>query len=330
MELSRLRAQATRQANADGTDKEQITALEEKLARAELSASKSSRELADLKREMERATEKAVREGSSRTSAETKVRSLEQEVASLMSDKDDLTKKLDAVEKKVAALGTLHKENDSRSQALRRDKEAVEKETSELKSKVERLEADNLRLRKKDAAEGGGDDEGVDELEDEERRRLEKKVRDLEAEVYDLRRGFWHQRRKELEPGAEEDASFDNVDLGSGLINPGAGRKASTNARGPGFSDFFATLTGAGGHNTASGAGGELNEKDDGFLDDDEDMEFDEEAFRRAQQEEAQARLERIKEIKRGLKNWEGWRLDLVDLRRGGGGMMATGEVFDV
>jgi hypothetical protein len=337
MELSRLRAQATRQANADGTDREQITALEEKLARAELAASKSSRELADLKREMERATEKAVREGSSRTSAETKVRSLEQEVASLTSDKDDLTRKLDSVEKKVTALGTLHKENDSRSQALRREKEAVEKETSELKSKVERLEAENTRLRKKDAAEGGGDDDGVDELEDEERRRLEKKVRDLEAEVYDLRRGIWHQRRKELEPGAEEDGSpgsgFTNVDLGSGLISPGAGRKASANARGPGFSDFFATLTGAGGHNTATGAGGtsgELNEKDDGFLDDEDDMDFDEDAFRRAQQEEAQARLERIKEIKRGLKNWEGWRLDLVDLRRGGGGVMAAGEVFDV
>ena len=42
------------------------------------------------------------------------------------------------------------------------------------------------------------------------------------------------------------------------------------------------------------------------------------------------ARLERIKDIKRGLKNWEGWRLDLVDVRRGGAGQLAAGEVFEV
>jgi hypothetical protein len=33
------------------------------------------------------------------------------------------------------------------------------------------------------------DDEGVDELEDEERKRLEAKVRELETDVFELRRG---------------------------------------------------------------------------------------------------------------------------------------------
>jgi hypothetical protein len=60
----------------------------------------------------------------------------------------------------------------------------------------------------------------------------------------------------------------------------------------------------------------------------DDDMEFDEEAFRRAQEEEQKKRIERIKEIKRSLKNWEGWRLDLVENRRGGG--EGIGEIFEV
>ncbi|KAI1142585.1 hypothetical protein F5Y05DRAFT_371570 [Hypoxylon sp. FL0543] len=324
LEISRLRAQAERQASAGGTDREQISALEEKLARAEQAAMKAQRELGDLKRNLERTTERAVKEGSERTSAETKLRSLEREAEKLRGEKSELEKKVEALEKKVAALGTLHKENDSRSQALRKDKERAEKEAQDAKAKIEKLEAENARLRKKDAAEGGGDDDGVDELEDEERQRMEKKIRDLESEVYDLRRGIWHQRRREMEPGADDGAlspsggHFTSIDLGG----PNSARKPS--GRAGGFGDFFTSGI------TALTGGAPVDEKggDDGLLDDD-DMEFDEEAFRRAQEEDARRRLERIKDIKRGLKNWEGWRLDLVDARRGGGGVGA-GEVFEV
>ncbi|KAK7940880.1 uncharacterized protein PG986_013267 [Apiospora aurea] len=327
LELSRLRAQAARQEASGGTDKDQIAALEEKLARAEQAASKATRELVDLKRNLERTTEKAVREGSSRTSAETRVKTLEQENATLNESLAELQKKHDALDKKVQALGNLHKENDSRTQALRREKEAAEKETAELKSKVERLEAENTKLRKKDAAEGGGDEDGIDELENEERQRLEKKIRDLEAEIYDLRRGIWHQRRRDMEAGAEgEEASpsgdFTNIDLSGPLSPASAARKAS--GRGTGLGDFFTN-----GLNALTGASpaGEKGGDDEGLLEDD-DLEFDEDAFRRAHEEDAKKRLERIKEIKRGLKNWEGWRLDLVDTRRGGG--YGVGEVFEI
>lgn len=321
LELSRLRAQAARQADSDGTGKEQVTALEEKLARAEQASSKANQELADLKRNLERTTEKAVREGSSRTSAETRVKTLEQENATLSDSLAELQKKHDALEKKVTALGTLHKENDSRSQALRREKETAEKEVADLHSKMEKLEAENTRLRKKDAAEGGGDDDGVDELEDEERQRLEKTVRDLEAEIYDLRRGIWHQRRRDMEGGPDEASpgGFTNVDL-SGPLSP---TSAARGKSGTGFGDFLAS-----GLNALTGTGAPGEKDDDGFLDDDDDMDFDEDAFRRAQEEDAKKRLERIKDIKRGLKNWEGWRLDLVDTRRGGG--YGVGEVFDI
>lgn len=328
LELSRLRAQAARQEASGGTDKDQIVALEEKLARAEQTAFKANRELMDLKRNLERTTEKAVREGSSRTSAETRVRTLEQENGTLTDSLAELQKKHDALEKKVQALGNLHKENDSRTQALRREKETAEKETAELKSKVERLEAENTKLRKKDAAEGGGDDDGIDELENEERQQLEKKIRDLEAEIYDLRRGIWHQRRRDMETGAEGDevspgGDFTNIDLSGPLSPTSAARKAS--GRGTGLGDLFTSglnvLTGAS-PAAERGAG-----DDEGFLEDD-DFEFDEDAFRRAHEEDARKRLERIKEIKRGLTSWEGWRLDLVDTRRGGG--YGVGEIFEI
>ncbi|KAI0412449.1 hypothetical protein F5X98DRAFT_354737 [Xylaria grammica] len=315
LEISRLRAQAERQATAGGTDREQIVALEEKLARSEQAAMKAQRELTDLKRNLERTTERVVKEGSARTSAETKLRSYERQVEQVAAEKAELEKKAEALEKKVTALGTLHKENDSRSQTLRKDKERAEKEAQEAQARIEKLEAENLRLRKKDAAEGGGDDEGMDELENEERQRMEKKIRDLESENYDLRRGIWHQRRRDMEPGAEGD--FTNIDLNnSGPLSPNSTRKASNK----GLSGYLTS-----GINALAG----VNPEEHDELLDDDDMEFDEEAFKRAQQEDAKRRLERIKELKRGLKNWEGWRLDLVDGRRGGGGYGA-GEIFEI
>ncbi|RWA10826.1 hypothetical protein EKO27_g4297 [Xylaria grammica] len=315
LEISRLRAQAERQATVGGTDREQIVALEEKLARSEQAAMKAQRELTDLKRNLERTTERVVKEGSARTSAETKLRSYERQVEQVAAEKAELEKKAEALEKKVTALGTLHKENDSRSQTLRKDKERAEKEAQEAQARIEKLEAENLRLRKKDAAEGGGDDEGMDELENEERQRMEKKIRDLESENYDLRRGIWHQRRRDMEPGAEGD--FTNIDLNnSGPLSPNSTRKASNK----GLSGYLTS-----GINALAG----VNPEEHDELLDDDDMEFDEEAFKRAQQEDAKRRLERIKELKRGLKNWEGWRLDLVDGRRGGGGYGA-GEIFEI
>jgi hypothetical protein len=56
-------------------------------------------------------------------------------------------------------------------------------------------------------------------------------------------------------------------------------------------------------------------------LSDDDDFEFDEETFRAAQEEEARKRVERVREVKRGLKSWENWRIDIVDIRAGIGGV---------
>ena len=67
-------------------------------------------------------------------------------------------------------------------------------------------------------------------------------------------------------------------------------------------------------------------EDDEPFLDDDE--EIDAEAFRRAHAEAQMREVERVRDIKRGLEKWKGWRVDLVEVRRGAG--EGYGEIFEV
>lgn len=328
IEISTLRARLD-QIAAGSSEKEQVIALEEKLNRSEKSAAIALRELGDLKKNLDRTTEKAVKEGSERISAETKLRTLEREAKEAKSHNEELQKKVEALEKKVSTLATLHKEHDARFQTQKRDREKAEKEASELRAKLVGIESENLRLqeerekaRKREAQ--GADDEGVDELENEERQRLEKKVRDLEGEVHELRRGVWRDRRQQLEgdesgltsPGAR----FTDVDLGGGM-SPSR-RRSIAQGKG-GFGDFISS-----GFNAITGANVLHPSADGGLLEDDEDMDFDEEAFRLAQEEEARKRIERVKEVKRALKNWEGYRLDLVENRKGGG--EGVGEIFEV
>ena len=89
---------------------------------------------------------------------------------------------------------------------------------------------------------------------------------------------------------------------------------------GKGFGDFLSS-----GFNAITGGN---SGADDALLEDDEDIDFDEDAFRLAQEEEAKKRIERVREVKRSLKNWEGWRLDLVENRRVGG--EGVGDLFEI
>jgi hypothetical protein len=337
IEISNLRAQLARTASGSTAEKEQIAALEEKLSRTQRSFDTSQRELLDLKKNLERTTEKAVKEGSERTSAETKLRTLTREAEEAKAQAIDLQKKVEAHEKKVLTLTTLHKEHDIRSQALKREREKADKEASDLRHRLANIENENLRmreererLRKREAQ--GVDDEGVDELENEERQRLEAKVRDLEAENFELRRGVWKERRSQIDgeesgvtsPGAK----FTDIDLGG--MSPSRRRSIAGGGAAKGLGDLFANsfsaFTGAVA-GTAGGLGGP-HASDEPLLEDDSEMDFDEEAFRLAQEEEAKRRIERIKEIKRALSDWKGWRLDLVETRRAGG--EGVGEIFEV
>ncbi|MCJ1479253.1 hypothetical protein MMC13_007938 [Lambiella insularis] len=326
MEISNLRAELDKHAAIADSRTEQAAALEEKLGRAERAAGAAQRELQDVKKNLDRASEKAVKEGCERTCAETRVRSLTREVRDSAKIAEDSMKRVETLEKKLAALTTLHKESDARRQNGERDRERTEKEVGELRKRMIGIQNESLLLKeerdrlKKKSIGGGGADEGLDELEDEERTRLEGRVRELEEEIFELKREVWSEKKKEL-TGPDEGGprspggGFDEVDL-SGPMGP-LRRQSLRAGRGQGFANVLSS-----GFTAFTGAG----ERPSVDLVDDDDA-FDEDAFRQAQEEDARKRVERVKEVKRGLKSWERWRMDLVDSRIGGGG---AGEIFDV
>ncbi|KAL1999555.1 hypothetical protein VTN02DRAFT_4356 [Thermoascus thermophilus] len=355
LEISNLRAQLNSQSTSQEAHEAQIAALEEKLSRSETALEKTQRELQDTRNSLNRAAEKAVKEGVNKTSTETLIKGLERQIHDLRDEKSEADKKIDTLEKKLQALGNLHKESELRHQARLRESEKTEREAAALRKKLVILENENLRLKeerervkKRDAV--GADDEGLDELEDEERSRLERRIRDLEGENFDLRRGIWRERRRELAGEQESESTdpvtstanaFDDVDLVGGV--PDHSRRRSVAGGRPQqqqqqhssfttvLSSGLAAFTGGGRRPSthqqhAPVARGSLE------LVSENDDDFDEEAFARAQaEEEARKRVEWVREVKRKLKDWKGWRLDLVDSRAGAEGAgVGMGEIFDV
>ncbi|KAL4964881.1 uncharacterized protein BDV14DRAFT_63712 [Aspergillus stella-maris] len=368
LEISNLRAQVSDKT----THEEQVKALEEKLARSESSLEKAQNELTDSKAALTRASEKAVKEGVDKTSTETLIKNLQREIEDLKSEKTEAEKKIDTLEQKVQAIGNLHKESESRHQARLRESEKAEKEAASLRKKLASTENENLRLkeeqetlRKRHAGnntEGGADDDALDELEDEERSKLQRRIRELEGEVFDLRRGVWQERRQEMQPGPDAytpdayahndyDAAnananaFDDVDLTGG--RPEHNRRRSMAQHQQQHSSFstvlssgFAAFTGSNSpfysaspvqshsHTQQPATRGSLELLSEENLED----EFDEAEFARAQaEEEARKRVEWVREIKKQLRDWKGWRLDLVDSRAGAEGAgVGMGEIFEV
>ena len=324
LEISKLRAQIDKNSSSTASHSEQVSALEAKLERAERAAGSAQRELLDLRKNVERMSEKAVKEGSERTSAETKIRSLTREAEASTKNGEEALKRVDTLEKKLAALTTLHKDSDARRQNGEREKESINREVGELRKKMAGLENENLRfkedrdrVRRKELS--GTDDDGLDELEDEERNKLESRIRDLEGELFESRKGAWRERKRELQAVREDESStspgggFDEVDL-SGPI----GTRRQSIKGSVGLTSMLSS-----GFNALAGGG----ERGSLELMDDDDAMFDEDAFRAAHEEEAKKRIERVKEVKRGLKDWEGYRIDIVDLRMGDSN---AGDIFDI
>ncbi|KAJ5307860.1 hypothetical protein N7476_008516 [Penicillium atrosanguineum] len=358
LEISNLRAQVTSQSSSNEAHESQLAALEEKITNNQMALERSQRELADTKQALTRASEKAVKEGVDKTSTETLIKTLQREIEELKNEKSEAEKKIETFDKKLQAMGNLHKESESRHQARLRESEKIEKEIAVMRKKLASIENENLRLReerdriRKREAGGGADDEALDELEDEERQRLERRIRELESENFDLRRGVWQERRQELaghqypEEGAESagDAganAFDDVDLVGG--RPDHARRRSMAAQQHSsfstvLSSGFAAFTGSGNRSRAGSSNpphphapatrGSLELLSEENLDD----EFDEAEFARAQaEEEARKRVEWMRNIKSKLRDWEKWRLDLVDSRAGAEGAgVGMGEIFEV
>lgn len=358
IEISNLRAELSTSSTSIANFKSQIIALEEKLSQSESTLQKTQGELSNVKQSLSRASEKALKEGVDKTSTETLIKSLQREIEELQEAKAGTEKKAEVLDKKLQTLTNLHKESESRHQSRLKDHEKVEKEVALLKKKLASVENENLRLREeKDRERKRNADiegnEGLDELEDEERARLERRIRDLEGENFDLRRGVWKERKKELGVGADDENdgnettsspgnAFDEVDLVGGT--PGHSRRRSLmaqNRQQQQHSSFTTVLSSGlaaftGGNNNwdrrsstqhPPAVRGSLE-----LLAEEDNDEFDEDAFARAQaEEEARKRVEWAREVKRKLRDWKGWRLDLVDSRAGAEGAgVAMGEIFEV
>lgn len=358
LEISNLRAHET-----------QIKALEQKVSTSESTLQEAQRELADTKQALTRASEKAVKEGVEKTSTETLIKNLEREIEQLKQEKTEADKKNETLEKKLEALGNLHRESESRHQTRLQEGEKTEKEAAVLKKKLASVENENLRLKeeqeslklrlkeqeesssKRDSS-GGTDDEAIDELENEGRAHLERRIRELEGENFDLRRGVWKERRQELEaeqygltPPNESDANaFDDVDLVGGAPEH-ARRRSIAQQQQQRHSSFSTVLSSGlaaftGVANNRGRASSSTSNQNQAYppatrgslelLSEENIDDFDEDAFARAQaEEEGKKRVEWAREIKSKLNDWKGWRLDLVDSRAGAEGAgVGMGEIF--
>lgn len=347
LEISRLRGQLSSQTQGRESHGEQITALQTSLSNAESKLRSLETELSDTKKALSKASEKAVLDGTERTSKDTKIRSLERELQEAISQREEATKKVEQLDKKIEAMNKLHREAESRNAAKLAAAEATAREVPTLRSKVEKAEGENARLREKHKRVMSGDagGEALDELEDEERQKLERKIRDLEAQVFDLQRGVWRDKRVQMQPRGDEGSrtsmepaeDFDEVDLsgsGSASRRRSLGGNQQQQVRHSGFAQVLNSGLAAFRANTTSPDAQQRHHnrpRNDSLLQEfDEDDAFDENAFARAQrEEEARKMVEHVREVKRGLKQWVGWRLDLVDARRAGAGN-GFGEIFEV
>jgi hypothetical protein len=318
------------QTNKNNELQSKITSLENAVEKAEQEASSTKTELQELKASLDKAGDQAEKDGSDRDSAQTRIAQLEAELGTANRKASDSVSRAELLEKKIETLTQLHRDNDARNQARIQEHKKIEREATELRTRITGLSNENARLREAEQRRRKADlssieDSSVQELLDEERDRLLAKVRELEEENFELRRGVWRDRRRDMQPSIDDQAdpnnNFDDIDL-SGA--PSSRHPPAPNRTHSSFQDVIqsgiSAFTGQTPAHRRSDAANKPKPRQEslGSLD---EFEIDEDAFRRAQEEEARNRLERVREVKRGLVQFKGWRPDLVDLRAGMGGV---------
>lgn len=331
LEISNLNKQLSEQTTKQNELQSKISSLESSLQKAEQDASSTKTELSDLKANLDKASEQADKEGSDRDTAQTRVAQLEAELGAANRKASDSISRAELLEKKIETLTQIHRDNDARNQTRVQEHKKVEREAAELRTRIAGLSNENARLReaeqrRRKADLGNIEDSSVQELLDEERDKLLAQLRSLEEENFELRRGVWRDKRTAMQPSidASETAGFDDVDLS----NPSTHLLSRGNPppRHSSFQDVIqsgiSAFTGQTSHRRSdAGSKPKPRQESLGSLD---EFEIDEDAFRQAQEEEGKKRLERVREVKRGLPGYKGWRPDLVDIRFGMGG------VFDI
>ena len=336
LELSSIHAQIKSEKDITLSQAQKINTLESSLSRAEASQSTTATELTTLKASLENAS----KEGEERSdSASTRIATLEAELAAAKQSAVAAESHASTLERKVEALTGLHREAEARNAAKRANtgtRDGVAESSNQKTEKADEEEEEEEDL----------DSQAVSNLESESRSRMQERIRSLEDEVFELRRTEWRNKRRELQPEIDPDTTstaakkdgeptsppFHDVDLSSGSnyqAGAGAGLPLSSAAVRRGASSFahalssgFSAFTNSNSdhentrfNNNNNNIASSIEKHTIDDLDADMDNDFDESAFRAAQEEEARRRVERVREVKKGLAAWKGWRVDLVGER---------------
>jgi chromosome segregation ATPase len=319
LEMSNLRNQVNSLTSTITERETTVKELEQRATAAEHQVDATKQELDSLKVSMTFGNE----ESDSKTTDDPetlnkRVAVLESDLRTAHANLEVASERALSLEQKIEALTKLHRDASAAVQAK-------DKELRDVRAELKRRDRPS---HVRDASEFSLQDEET------ETGQLQSRLRALEAENFDLKRGVWRERRAELQPGMDEHEAgheYEDVDLNA-PASPSLARHTSSfqDVISSGISAFTGRPRGVASPSADQTKGNRPRNQSMGLLSDDDDG-FDEEAFRLAQEEDAKRRIERVKEVKRGLEQWKGWRLDLVDVRAGGiGAGRECGPAFEI
>jgi chromosome segregation ATPase len=318
LEISKLRNTTTELENKLSERDATILDHGERARETEAATAAAKRELDNLKVSIAFPSDETKAANEDPEALTKRITVLESDLRTAQGDLEAAASRASALERKIEALNNLLRDATTSSQAK-------DRELNDLRTQLKRNDKPS---HVRDASDF--------ELGDEETEAgaLQARIRALEAENFELRRGVWRDQRAALQPGMHDDGDehgYEDVDLngpgqgGGGMGGFAAGQRHST------LQDVITSgISAFTGRPRDAARPGQTHERklSLGLLSDDG---FDEDAFRLAQEEDAKRRVERVKEVKRSLEQWRGWRMDIADLRRNGiGGNREVGPVFEV
>ena len=318
LEMSNLRNQVNSLTSTITERESTVKELEQRATAAEHQVDATKQELESLKVSMTFGNEESDSKGTEDPETLNKrIAILESDLRTANANLEVASERAVSLEQKIEALTKLHRDASAAVQAK-------DKELGDVRAE----------LKRRDRPSHVRDASDFDLQDDEtETGQLQSRLRALEAENFDLKRGVWRERRAELQPGMDEHEAghheYEDVDL-NGPASPSLARHTSSfqDVISSGISAFTGRPRGVASPSADQSTGNRPRNQSMGLLSEDG---FDEEAFRLAQEEDAKRRIERVKEVKRGLDQWKGWRLDLVDVRAGGiGAGRECGPAFEV
>lgn len=312
LDISNLRNQITGLQATVSENEASAKELEDRAQTAEASTQSVKEELDALKVSIAFPNDETKAANEDPAALTKRITVLESDLRTANTNLEAAAAKASSLEQKIEAFTKLHRDAAATAQAK-------DKELADLRSQLKR------RDRPSHVRDASDFELGEDETETGE---LQARLRALEAENFDLRRGVWREKRAEMQTGMDEDGhNYEDVDL-NGPDTP-YGKRGNLPRQTSTFQDVITSgINAFTGWPREGATPGRDRAASEALLDEDD---FDEDAFRMAQEEEAKRRIERIKEVKRGLDQWRGWKVDVADMRRSGlGNGREVGPVFEV